>query len=134
MIKKFCKKPLHCVAFLIVCVVILTVLSPRTELLGSVGSGSGTTSGGSSWSGSSGLGGTGSVGTSTSGQAGGFVGKSYGFQGELDSAQNSISPPGYRVGSTWRGCSPESHPYGCSAPEMSLTVPGRGPFPYPMNW
>ena len=123
MIKKICKTPLHCVAFLIICIVILTVLSPRTESLGpsgsgQTGSGSGTTSGGTSFTGS----------------GGGFVGKSYGFQGELDSAQNSISPPGYRVASTWHGCSPESHPYGCSSPEMSLTVPGRGPFPYPMNW
>ena len=118
MIKKICKTPLHCFVFLIVCMVILTVISPRTESLGSVGSGSGTTSGGSSFTGS----------------GGGFVGKAYGFQGELDSAQNSISPPGYRLGGPFQHCSPESNPGGCSAPQMSLTVPGRGPFPYPMNW
>lgn len=96
--------------------VVLTVLSPRTESLGSHGSGSGTTSGGSSFTGS----------------GGGFVGRAYGFQGMLTGAQNDISPPGYRLGGPFQNCSPESNPYGCSSPEMSLTVPGRGPFPYPM--
>ncbi|MDA9846992.1 hypothetical protein N9C10_03600 [Flavobacteriaceae bacterium] len=129
MIKKICKTPLHCVAFLIVCIVILTVLSPRTESLGSHGSGSGTTSGGSSWGGA-----TGTVGAPAPGGGSTIPGRAYGFQAFLSGAQNSISPPGYRVASTWHGCSPESHPYGCSSPEMSLTVPGRGPFPYPMNW
>ena len=121
MIKKFCKTPYYCIAFLVVCIAILTVISPRTESLGpstGTGSGSGTTSGGDSFTGS----------------GGGFVGRAYGFQGMLTGAQNDISPPGYRMASTWHSCSPESHPYGCSAPQMSLTVPSRGPFPYPMSW
>ena len=127
MFKKICKNPLHCVVFLIVCIVILSVISPRTELLGP-GSGSGTTSGGTSWCGA-----TGTVGAPAPGGGSTLVDRAYGFQGSLTSAQTAIDPPGYRLGGTFRNCSPESHPYGCSAPEMSLTVPARGPFPYPMN-
>jgi len=116
MIKKICKKPLHCVVFLIVCIVILSVISPRTELLGPT-SGSGTTSGGTSWGGAGGT-----VGAPGPGGGSTLADRAYGFQAFLTAAQTAIDPPGYRLASTWHNCSPESHPYGCSAPEMSLTV------------
>jgi hypothetical protein len=130
MFKKICKKSLHCVVFLIVCIVILSFISPRTEFLGPTSgghqaSGSGTTSGGTSWGGAGGT-----VGAPGPGGGSTLTDRAYGFQAFLTGAQTAIDPPGYRLASTWHNCSPESHPYGCSAPEMSLTVPARGPFPY----
>lgn len=99
---------------------LLVVLNRKELLSAATGSGSGTTSGGTSWSG-----------IGSSGQAGGWAGRVYGVNGMLDSANALLNPPGYRLGGVFRDCSPESCPYGTSVPEAKLTVPGRGPFPYP---
>lgn len=114
-----------CLNVAIVLLVLLCVLNRRESLGGSPSSsggvsGSGTTSGGTSWSG-----------VGSSGQAGGWAGRVYGVNGMLDSANALLNPPGYRLGGPFRDCSPESCPHGSSVPEAKLTVPGRGPFPYP---
>ena len=110
------KCPLQCVFFLVVALVVMSILSPRTESLGGSGSGSGS--------------------GTTSGSSGGSSNiNSYLFQGQLLNIQKARALDGsHRLSSVWNNCSPESNPHGCSVPEMSLTAPARGPFPYPMNW
>ena len=109
----------RCLSGAILILIVLCLLNKRESLDGS-GSGSGTTGGGTSWSGAG-----------SSGQAGGWAGRTYGVNGMLDSANALINPPGYRLGAPFRNCSPESCPHGDSVPEAKLSVPGRGPFPYP---
>lgn len=96
-----------CLNVAIVLLVLLCVLN-RKESLG----GGTVSSGGGSYS-------------------GGLYINPYNLPGSRDSLDNDISPPGLRLGGPFRDCSPESCPHGSSVPEAKLTVPGRGPFPYP---